>query len=87
MAPVADFTGSFVGGMLFSLIAGDGLKLRLSGVLGSIRWCSHRRRHLARHGRREAKSRLRRQPRPARAAVAPINTASVDTSPSVERFS
>ena len=36
MALVAGFAGSFVGGMLFSLIAGDGLKLRLSGVLGSI---------------------------------------------------
>ena len=36
MALVAGFAGSFVGAMLFSLIAGDGLKLRLSGVLGSI---------------------------------------------------
>lgn len=36
MALVAGFAGSFVGGMLFSLIAGDGLKLRLSGLLGSI---------------------------------------------------
>ena len=36
MALVAGFAGSFVGGMLFSLVAGDGLKLRLSGLLGSI---------------------------------------------------
>jgi len=28
--------GSFVGGLLASLIAGDGLELRLSGILGSI---------------------------------------------------
>ncbi|HEY8059926.1 MAG TPA: GlsB/YeaQ/YmgE family stress response membrane protein, partial [Acidimicrobiales bacterium] len=28
--------GSFVGGLLFSLIAGDGLSLRPSGIIGSI---------------------------------------------------
>ncbi len=28
--------GSFVGGLLASLIAGDGLKLRPSGIIGSI---------------------------------------------------
>jgi uncharacterized membrane protein YeaQ/YmgE (transglycosylase-associated protein family) len=28
--------GSFVGGLLASLLAGDGLALRLSGILGSI---------------------------------------------------
>jgi uncharacterized membrane protein YeaQ/YmgE (transglycosylase-associated protein family) len=28
--------GSFVGGLLFSLLAGDGFNLRLSGILGSI---------------------------------------------------
>ena len=28
--------GSFVGGLLFSLIAGDGLRLRPSGLIGSI---------------------------------------------------
>ena len=33
---IAGFVGSFVGGMLFSLIAGDGLKLRPSGIIGSI---------------------------------------------------
>ncbi len=29
-------TGSFVGGLLGSLINGDGIKLRLSGILGSV---------------------------------------------------
>ena len=29
-------SGSFVGGLLFSLLAGDGLALRPSGILGSI---------------------------------------------------
>lgn len=33
---VAGLVGSFVGGLLASLIAGDGLKLRPSGILGSI---------------------------------------------------
>ena len=28
--------GSFVGGLIFSLIAGDGLALRPSGIIGSI---------------------------------------------------
>ncbi len=28
--------GSFVGGLLASLIAGDGLKIRLSGIIGSL---------------------------------------------------
>ncbi len=28
--------GSFVGGMLGSLIAGDGLRIRMSGIIGSI---------------------------------------------------
>jgi uncharacterized membrane protein YeaQ/YmgE (transglycosylase-associated protein family) len=35
-AIVAGLLGSFVGGMLISLLAGDGLKLRPSGILGSI---------------------------------------------------
>lgn len=35
-ALVAGLVGSFVGGMLISLIAGDGLRLRPSGILGSI---------------------------------------------------
>lgn len=32
----AGIGGSFVGGLLISLIAGDGLKLRPSGLIGSI---------------------------------------------------
>jgi uncharacterized membrane protein YeaQ/YmgE (transglycosylase-associated protein family) len=32
----AGLVGSFVGGLLFSLIAGDGLKLRASGLIGSF---------------------------------------------------
>ena len=33
---IAGFAGSFVGGMLFSLLAGDGLSIRPSGIVGSI---------------------------------------------------
>ena len=36
MAIVAGLVGSFVGGLLASLINGDGLELRPSGILGSI---------------------------------------------------
>jgi len=36
MAFIAGFAGSLVGGLLFSLIAGDGLAIRLSGILGSL---------------------------------------------------
>jgi uncharacterized membrane protein YeaQ/YmgE (transglycosylase-associated protein family) len=35
-ALVAGFVGSFVGGLLISLLAGDGLRLRPSGIIGSI---------------------------------------------------
>jgi uncharacterized membrane protein YeaQ/YmgE (transglycosylase-associated protein family) len=35
-ALVAGLLGSFVGGLLISLVAGDGLRLRPSGILGSI---------------------------------------------------
>lgn len=35
-ALVAGLVGSFVGGLLASVIAGDGLRLRPSGVIGSI---------------------------------------------------
>jgi uncharacterized membrane protein YeaQ/YmgE (transglycosylase-associated protein family) len=35
-ALVAGFLGSFVGGLLASLIAGDGLEFRPSGLIGSI---------------------------------------------------
>lgn len=36
MAFVAGIAGSFVGGLLASLIAGDGLALQPSGLIGSI---------------------------------------------------
>ena len=36
MAFVAGIGGSFVGGLLASLLAGDGLDLRPSGMIGSI---------------------------------------------------
>jgi uncharacterized membrane protein YeaQ/YmgE (transglycosylase-associated protein family) len=36
MAFVAGIVGSFVGGLLVSLLAGDGLSLRPSGIIGSI---------------------------------------------------
>ncbi len=35
-ALVAGLVGSFVGGLLISLLAGDGLSLRPSGIIGSI---------------------------------------------------
>jgi uncharacterized membrane protein YeaQ/YmgE (transglycosylase-associated protein family) len=35
-ALVAGLVGSFVGGLLASLLAGDGLRLRPSGLIGSI---------------------------------------------------
>ena len=36
LAFAAGLIGSFVGGLLISLIAGDGLELRPSGIIGSI---------------------------------------------------
>jgi uncharacterized membrane protein YeaQ/YmgE (transglycosylase-associated protein family) len=36
MAFGAGIVGSFVGGMVTSLLAGDGLELRPSGIIGSI---------------------------------------------------
>jgi uncharacterized membrane protein YeaQ/YmgE (transglycosylase-associated protein family) len=36
MAFTAGVAGSFVGGLLISLIAGDGLDLRPSGIIGSL---------------------------------------------------
>jgi uncharacterized membrane protein YeaQ/YmgE (transglycosylase-associated protein family) len=36
MALAAGLIGSFVGGLLFSLLAGDGLELRPSGIIGSL---------------------------------------------------
>lgn len=35
-AIVVGLIGSFVGGLIFSLIAGDGIELRPSGLIGSI---------------------------------------------------
>ena len=35
-ALVAGLVGSFVGGLLASLLAGDGLKIRASGIIGTI---------------------------------------------------
>jgi uncharacterized membrane protein YeaQ/YmgE (transglycosylase-associated protein family) len=36
LAFVTGIIGSFVGGLLFSLIAGDGLEIEMSGLIGSI---------------------------------------------------
>jgi uncharacterized membrane protein YeaQ/YmgE (transglycosylase-associated protein family) len=36
LALAAGLIGSFVGGLVISLIAGDGLKLRPSGIIGSL---------------------------------------------------
>ena len=36
MAIVAGLAGSFVGGLLFSLLAGDGIELHASGIIGSL---------------------------------------------------
>ena len=36
IAIVAGLLGSFVGGLLASLLAGDGVELRPSGIIGSI---------------------------------------------------
>lgn len=36
LALSAGLIGSFVGGLLFSLIAGDGIALRPSGIIGSL---------------------------------------------------
>jgi uncharacterized membrane protein YeaQ/YmgE (transglycosylase-associated protein family) len=36
IALVAGLVGSFVGGLIFSLVAGDGFELRPSGIIGSL---------------------------------------------------
>jgi uncharacterized membrane protein YeaQ/YmgE (transglycosylase-associated protein family) len=35
-AIIAGFAGSFVGGLLLSLVAGDGFDLKPSGIIGSV---------------------------------------------------
>jgi uncharacterized membrane protein YeaQ/YmgE (transglycosylase-associated protein family) len=60
MALIAGLVGSFVGGLLISLLAGDGLALRPSGVIGSLLgavivtllWTSRGERGSAARGRR-----------------------------------
>jgi uncharacterized membrane protein YeaQ/YmgE (transglycosylase-associated protein family) len=67
MALVAGIVGSFVGGLLFSLIAGDGLALKPSGLIGTLVgalivtfvWMQVRKRQ-ARADRAEASSHRRR---------------------------
>jgi uncharacterized membrane protein YeaQ/YmgE (transglycosylase-associated protein family) len=36
MALIAGLAGSFLGGLLFSLLAGDGLDVRASGLIGTL---------------------------------------------------
>ena len=36
MAIVAGLVGSFIGGLLISLLSGDGIELRASGIIGSL---------------------------------------------------
>jgi uncharacterized membrane protein YeaQ/YmgE (transglycosylase-associated protein family) len=36
LALVAGLVGSFIGGLLISLLAGDGLRFRPSGIIGSL---------------------------------------------------
>ena len=50
-ALAAGLIGSFVGGLLASLIAGDGIKLRASGIIGTIVGADHRARDLGRGAR------------------------------------
>ena len=57
IAFVAGLVGSLVGGLIFSLIAGDGLALKPSGIIGSLlgaiivtaiwRWFANRRTNAA----------------------------------------
>lgn len=57
LALVAGLIGSFVGGLLISLLSGDGLQFRLSGIIGSLvgallvtaGWQWYRRRSKASH--------------------------------------
>jgi len=36
LALIAGFGGSFIGGLVFSLLAGDGLAIKPSGLIGTI---------------------------------------------------
>jgi uncharacterized membrane protein YeaQ/YmgE (transglycosylase-associated protein family) len=57
LAFVAGLAGSFLGGLLISLLSGDGLRLRPSGIIGSLvgallvtaGWQWYRRRSKASH--------------------------------------
>ena len=72
MAFVAGFAGSLVGGLIFSLLAGDGLSIRLSGILGSLigaiiitaawQWYSRRKKAEARAAERAVARSGRHQP-------------------------
>lgn len=64
MALVAGLGGSFVGGLLASLIAGDGLALKPSGIIGSVvgallitaiwQYYANKKRHAAREAEKKA---------------------------------
>ncbi len=64
MALVAGLAGSFVGGLLASLLAGDGLAFKPSGVIGSIvgaliitaiwQWYNNKQRHEDRQAEKKA---------------------------------
>lgn len=64
MALVAGLGGSFVGGVLASLLAGDGLALKPSGIIGSVvgallitaiwQWYASKRRHETREAEKKA---------------------------------
>src|SRR6201995_3555686 len=63
MAIVAGLVGSFIGGLLISLLSGDGVRLRPSGIIGSLcgalivtsiwLWMNHRK---ARQGKPHSRS-------------------------------
>jgi uncharacterized membrane protein YeaQ/YmgE (transglycosylase-associated protein family) len=64
MALVAGLGGSFVGGLLASLIAGDGLALKPSGIIGSVvgallitaiwQWYANKKRQATREAEKKA---------------------------------
>ena len=73
MAFIAGFAGSLVGGLIFSLISGDGLAIKLSGIIGSLigaiiitavwQWYSRRKRAEARAAEKAAARSGRHHPR------------------------